>query len=333
MSKKHLTDQQKRQIKANIDKSTKEAKINTSDLNLGSKANALVTAHFGQHIEISHNDKVYNAYLRQNLAPIAVGDNVVYQPIISSDNDEAVIINIKPRINIFERTKLNNITKPIAANLDQIILVVSLIPKPQNILIDQFLINAYIANIPVILVINKIDLIDKGKDYINIIKNIYNNPTQNLNYKVIETSIHQKDTIDNLYSNLLNKRSIFVGQSGVGKSSLLRTILPEYNIITGALVSKKKNLGAHTTTTAKLYKLPNNTGDVIDAPGIRELGVKHLSKPNITSSFPEFHNLIGKCKFKNCSHTIEPNCAFLNALKSNLISQSRWESFHNFMQA
>ena len=121
MSKKHLTDQQKRQIKANIDKSTKEAKINTSDLNLGSKANALVTAHFGQHIEISHNDKVYNAYLRQNLAPIAVGDNVVYQPIISSDNDEAVIINIKPRINIFERTKLNNITKPIAANLDQII--------------------------------------------------------------------------------------------------------------------------------------------------------------------------------------------------------------------
>ena len=329
MSKKHLTEQQKRQIKANLSKT----QYKESDFNLGSQSDAIVTAHFGQHIEITHNNKDYTAYLRQNLDPIAVGDDVIYRPILNSDKEEAIIINIKPRINVLERTKFNNITKPIAANLDQIILVTAIIPKPQSILIDQFLINAHLADIPVIIVINKVDLLNQDKKadpkLLENIKNIYNN--QNLNYKVIETSIHNKDSIDNLYKILFNKRSIFVGQSGVGKSSLLRTILPEYNIITGGLVSKKKNLGAHTTTTAKLYQLPNDNGEVIDAPGIRELGVHHLDKADITKSFPEFRDLIGKCKYKNCSHNKEPDCAFINALKSDLISESRWESYQNFM--
>jgi len=331
MSKKHLTDQQKRQIKANLSK----AEFKESDFNLGNQSNALVTAHFGQHIEITHNNKNYTAYLRQNLDPIAVGDNVIFRPILNSDKDEAIITNINPRQNILERTKFSNITKPIAANLDQVVLVIAVIPKPQSILIDQFLTNAYLADIPVIIVINKIDLLKEEKKadpkLIENIKNIYNNPAQNLNYQVLETTIQNKDSVDNLYNILINKRSIFVGQSGVGKSSLLRTILPEYNIITGGLVSKKKNLGAHTTTTAKLYQLPNDNGEVIDAPGIRELGVHHLSKADITKSFPEFHNLIGKCKYKNCSHNKEPDCAFIEALKNNLISESRWESYLNFM--
>lgn len=334
MSKKHLTEQQKRQIKKNINKS----QFKESDFTLGDKAEATVTAHFGQHIEITNNDKTYTAYLRQNLDPIAVGDEVFYRPILNSDQNDTIIIDIKKRKNIFERTKFHNITKPIAANLDQIVLVTAINPKPQNILIDQFIVNAFLADIPIIIIINKTDLLslDKKDSTENIIKNIkntYNNPKQNLNYQVIETSVHNKDSIDNLFKILEHKRSIFVGQSGVGKSSLLRTILPGYNIIAGDLVSKKKNLGAHTTTTAKLYKLPNDTGEVIDAPGIRELGVQHLDKKDITLSFTEFHSLIGKCKYKNCSHNKEPECAFLDALHKNLISDSRWESYKIFLES
>jgi ribosome biogenesis GTPase len=148
---------------------------------------------------------------------------------------------------------------------------------------------------------------------------------EQLGYSIIYTSTRQKNGLNGLIKHLVDKTSIFVGQSGVGKSSLIKTFIPDPGIRVGEL-SNVTGLGKHTTTVTALYPLPGG-GSIIDSPGIREFGLGHVSRAQITEGFVEFKPLIGQCKFKDCKHLREPDCAIKHAVEKQIITRQRFDSY------
>jgi ribosome biogenesis GTPase len=175
---------------------------------------------------------------------------------------------------------------------------------------------------PVIL-LNKTDLLQNDSvlaDRVDDLLAIY--PT--LGYRILHTSTKQGG-LEELHAALRERTSVFVGQSGVGKSSLVNTLLPEVSLRVGAL-SESTSKGIHTTTTAQLFHLPSG-GTLIDSPGIREFGLWHMSREQVEQGFREFRPLLGTCKFRDCQHVHEPGCAILGALESGEISARRMASY------
>lgn len=152
-----------------------------------------------------------------------------------------------------------------------------------------------------------------------------------LGYRVIRTSTKNDQSMSELYSFLQDKISVFVGQSGVGKSSLIGTLLPDIEISVGELSQKRKK-GTHTTTTARLFHMPIG-GDLIDSPGIREFGLWHISEEELLEGFIEFRPHLGYCKFRDCAHEQEPGCAIREALQNGEISHHRFESYLRIRQS
>jgi ribosome biogenesis GTPase len=212
--------------------------------------------------------------------------------------------------------------KPIAANIDHILVVVAAEPLAHANLIDRYIIAAETAGIPPVILLNKIDLItDENREPLNDLLSTY----QDLGYQVLRTSTKQKDSMNELYDFLGGKTSVFVGQSGVGKSSLVNTLLPGVDITVGELSQKRKK-GTHTTTTARLFHMPKG-GDLIDSPGIREFGLWHISIDELLEGFIEFRDHIGYCRFRDCAHEEEPGCALQEAREKNKISETRYQSY------
>ena len=137
--------------------------------------------------------------------------------------------------------------------------------------------------------------------------------------------------IDALKAKLADKTSIFVGQSGVGKSSLVNTLMPDVNADIGA-VSENSGLGQHTTTTARLYHFADG-GNLIDSPGVREFGLWHLEAKEITQGFVEFRDYLGGCKFRDCKHGDDPGCVIREAVENGEISDMRFESYHKILES
>jgi ribosome biogenesis GTPase len=300
----------------------------------------LVVCHYGKEVDIESNlNTIIRCNLRQNLPAIAVGDNVCYeinQNQIQNQVTEntGVVTKLLPRRSLLERTSLTNFnakhkSKPIAANLDQILIIIAPEPLPQSYLIDQFIIIAELCELKPVLVFNKFDLYQDSDnqqakyEYGNLIS-VYSQ----LGYPILKMSAAQDNNSTELNKILAEKTSILVGQSGVGKSTITQKLVPEINIITGA-ISDKSLLGKHTTTTARLYHLANNA-NLIDAPGIREMGIAHLDRNSIEYGFIEFRSYLGQCKFKDCSHEHEPHCALKQALANHLISEIRWANYKKF---
>lgn len=260
--------------------------------------------------------------------PVAVGDVVEIEP---RPDGTAWITAIAPRRNYIIR-RASNLSKEfqiIASNLDQAVLVVTLVnPVTNTTFIDRFLATSMAYNVPALLVINKVDLLTSDDDHalLDAVCGLY----QHIGYPVLRTSTLTGEGIDALRLSLANKTSLFSGNSGVGKSSLINLLVPGADLRVGD-VSEAHHTGMHTTTFSELLDLPGG-GCLIDTPGVKGFGTIDFEKAEVAHYFPEIFEIGHSCRFGNCTHTHEPGCAVLDAVERSLISQSRYASYLSIIE-
>lgn len=260
--------------------------------------------------------------------PVTVGDKINYEMEPNSEN--GVIFSIEPRKNYIIR-KSSNLSKQthiIASNIDQAILMVTIaFPTTSLGFIDRFLVTAEAYHIPTTIIFNKVDLCTNGLE--DVLKETIDLYHKKVGYAYLKTSVNDKIGLDEVKELLQNKTTLVAGHSGVGKSSLLNAIEPNLNLRTG-IISKTSFNGQHTTTFAQMRPLSFG-GFIIDTPGIREFGVVDLNNAELSHYFKEMKPFIGKCKFNNCQHIHEPQCAVLEALEAGQIPAERYQSYLSIM--
>jgi ribosome biogenesis GTPase len=257
------------------------------------------------------------ANVRKTSGKLACGDYVLWEAL--EDND-IVVTNVLPRRSELIR-RYHSSKKTIASNIDQIIIVIAAVPAPDFKLLDRYTVVAEQTQLPVAIVLNKIDLL-KDIDSQNPPFNL--SAYEAIGYPVFLTSAKKHSGIDELMSYMSGSSSILVGQSGVGKSSILQELLPADDIRVGPLNIFEH--GSHTTSSIRLYRFPDG-GSIIDAPGIRDFGFWDFTPTDIISGFIEFQEFSGGCRFSNCTHTVEPKCAVKAAVESGDINPQRYEHF------
>lgn len=262
--------------------------------------------------------------------PIAVGDVVDFELDNSSDQVIGLIKNIHDRKNYIVRKSVN-LSKQIhiiASNIDQMFLLVTMnYPLTSTTFIDRFLATAEAYNIKAVLVFNKIDTLEAEElDNQLFLQHIYTS----IGYKCLRVSATQGKGIDELKELMKGKTSMFSGHSGVGKSTLVNTLEPPLKLKTSE-VSESNKQGQHTTTFAEMYDLSFGAR-IIDTPGIRGFGMVDMQPQEVTDYFPEFFKLKQHCKFSNCLHKNEPNCAVKEALENDKIFWSRYRSYIQILE-
>ena len=258
--------------------------------------------------------------------PIAVGD-VVHFHLEDHQEGQGIISAIQDRKNYIVRKSVN-LSKQvhiIASNMDQALLVTTLAqPMTSTGFMDRFLSTAEAYSIPTIIVFNKIDLYDEEE----MMELEYREAVYSaIGYKVLKTSAMRGIGLEKLKEELKDKTTLLSGHSGVGKSTLVNAVEPNLDLRTGT-VSLSHRKGQHTTTFAEMHPLRMG-GDVIDTPGIKGFGMVNMKKEEISHFFPEIFALSEQCRFHNCMHLNEPQCAVKSALEKNKIAPTRYESYLN----
>jgi ribosome biogenesis GTPase len=273
----------------------------------------LVITRYGQRLLVeAQSGELYQCTGRRNIELSVAGDQVIFQ---TTDNNEGVVTALLPRDNFLTRSQ-----KLIAANIDELWLVVAIEPHYQFELIDRYLVVAENAGLPINIVVNKIELSDNF-DQVKHDFSLY----ESAGYSVHYLSVKAQTNVAEFKAQLNHKAHIFLGQSGVGKSSLINELIPDLNLRVNEISTKSK-LGKHTTTNTTLYHIPSG-GDLIDSPGIREFQLDDLTDKEILSGFKEFKPFIGECKFRNCAHINEPKCAIKTAVEDGAINPKRYHSY------
>lgn len=255
--------------------------------------------------------------------PVAVGDQVIFTQL---DSEEGVVEEILPRHTKFSRQyagKHEEIEQIIVANADQIVAVVSTrMPSLNFRTLDRFLILAEAGDMAAVICLNKMDLVNSTEhDQLTSTFKIY----EKLGYQVLYTSINTPTTLESLKNALRDKFSVIVGASGVGKSSILNAIQPNLKLRT-AEVGEKTRKGRHTTTLVELFTLEIG-GEVADTPGIREVGLWGVDTENLELYFPEMETFLGTCRYNDCAHVKEADCAIQSAVESGDIHPERYRSY------
>ena len=262
--------------------------------------------------------------------PIAVGDQVDFTLETIGDEEVGIITNIYERTNYIVRKSVNlsKQTHIIASNIDQVFLLITINnPKTLTTFIDRFLVTAEAYSIKAVLVFNKIDTYEiEERAAILYLRDIY----EPIGYECIEVSSTRGDNIDQIKELMKDKVSMFSGHSGVGKTTLVNAIEPELNLKTKE-ISEQHKQGQHTTTFAEMFELSFGA-KIIDTPGIKGFGVVDMTKEELGDYFPEFFALKSECKFHNCIHVKEPQCAVKDALDEEIISFSRYKSYLQIME-
>lgn len=260
--------------------------------------------------------------------PIAVGDKVVYE-MEDEVRNAGIISDILPRENYIIRQSVHKTAHGhlLATNLDQAVLIATLdFPRTSLGFIDRFLVAAESFRIPTVLIFNKLDLLNEEQiSYQHELTELY----ESLNYKCIFTSAVDGTGVEDFFNILKGKVSLISGHSGVGKSTLVNAIAPDLDLRTSQ-VSTFANKGVHTTTFAEMFEIAPETF-IIDSPGIKELGLADMQKEEIGHYFPEILEIMGECRFHNCMHLDEPNCAVKEAVMEERIAQSRYFSYLSMM--
>ena len=289
-------------------------------INTEQKKGTVIAAYRSYTLVEDNENNLYKCQQRKSIGQIVCGDVVTWQ---AEDEHSGVITSINKRHTILQRPDINGKLRIIASNIDQVFIVVAHKPELNEGLIDRYLVAAENSNLKPVILLNKVDLLEEPQ--LEVFKKRLT-PYQAIGYPVIYTSAKQENGLDSLIELLNDNNNIFVGQSGVGKSSLINTILKDSNARIGE-ISESTGKGKHTTTTAYLYPLKQNQGHIIDSPGVREFGLDKLSEQEVADGFIEFRPYLGYCKFRNCAHKNEPGCALLEAVKDKKISQKRWDSY------
>lgn len=259
--------------------------------------------------------------------PVAVGD---YVQITCNAEGTAFITEIEERKNYIIR-KASNLSKQshiIAANVDQVLLLITIShPETSTIFIDRFLASAEAYRIPVILAFNKTDCYtEEEKKYMSELMRLY----EHIGYDCIACSALQETGMEKISNLLKGKTTLLSGNSGVGKSTLLNTLIPGLNART-AEISSAHDTGMHTTTFSEMFNLPES-GCVIDTPGIKGFGTFDFKKEEVGHYFKEIFRESANCKYGDCTHTHEPGCAVRHAIEEGRISRSRYASYLNMLE-
>ncbi|KMJ46087.1 GTPase RsgA [Xenorhabdus khoisanae] len=337
MAKSKLSKGQQRRVQANHQRRLNKTNANKPEMDdsqFGDPQEGLVISRFGQHADIEAADySIQRCNIRRTIGSLVTGDRVVWRPALQLQSDvkvNGIVEAVHERTSVLTRPDYYDGIKPIASNINQIVIVSAILPELSLNIIDRYLVACETLNVEPLLVLNKVDLLaPESRAWVNDVMNIY----RNIGYSVLEVSSHTGEGISELTSLLADKISIFAGQSGVGKSSLLNTLLPdtEKDILVNE-VSDNSGLGQHTTTTARLYHFPLG-GDVIDSPGVREFGLWHLTPEQVTQGFIEFREYLGGCKFRDCKHHNDPGCALREALEQGIIAEERFENYHRILES
>ena len=333
--KRRLTEQQQRRIK----KQQTERQIERDD---SQDLEGLIVQHYGRQLEVQvlslptehpvaptpkpdepnpfwrpiELGDVWRCHTRTNLDLLVTGDRVKWQA--DPNTGLGIITAVHDRQSLLTRPDRYHKVKPVAANVSLIVIVFAPLPEPAPMLIDRYLVACAHAGIPALLVLNKQDLLKEQDPILDLLEE----------YKALgyESLICQSNSdLSELAERLDGETVVFVGQSGVGKSSLINTVVPNAAQKTN-VISENSALGQHTTTSTRLIAFGEN-GALIDSPGIREFGLWHLPVDSIKDGFPELEPYFGRCQFRNCTHINAKNCALEHGVSEGQILQRRLDSF------
>lgn len=255
--------------------------------------------------------------IRPDIQSLVAGDRVIWQ---SENQGNGVVVSVSPRQSVLNRPDFRGVLKPVAANMTQVMVVIAPIPETSWTLLDSYLVMTESLHLKTCIVLNKTDL------PCDAVKKRLQTHYEPLGYSIVYLSRDNSAQQNELIATLNHQTSVFVGQSGVGKSSIISRILPQQEDILTGDVSYQSHLGRHTTSNSCLYHLPGG-GHLIDSPGVREFGLSDMPIRNIAEGFREFRRYITACQFRNCNHQNAPGCAVLKALEQGEIRQERYESY------
>ena len=292
----------------------------------------------GSHYRVKSEGKFYDCRIKgkfriqgiKSTNPIAVGDKVLFKIEPHKGKGFGLINEIEPRQNYIVRKSVN-LSKQIhiiASNIDQVFLMITLkAPSTSPAFIDRFLVTAKAYEITAVLIFNKTDIYSSSEmKEMRSLKSTY----EQIGYTCYEVVANDVNTLGAIKEKMIQKVSMFSGHSGVGKSTLVNTLSPDLDLKTGD-ISLKHDQGQHTTTYVEMFDLDTG-GKIIDTPGIKGFGVVNIEREELSRYFIEFYLLIEDCKFNNCMHKNEPQCAVKTALENGEIAKSRYKSYLQLLE-
>lgn len=293
---------------------------------LGPEQTGLVIANYGRALIVEDGaGRLYRCAPRQNLGRLACGDRVVWQ---AASGGDGVVVAVGERRSLLTRPDYNGQPRPVAANLDAVAVVLAPEPEPSEYLIDRYLVAIAALDVQGLLVLNKIDLLDPVT-LAALIERF--EPYRRIGYPLLQASSHTAHGLDALSAWLRGRTSLLVGQSGVGKSSLIKALLPDREVRIQA-VSQATGHGTHTTSASTLYHLPDG-GDLIDTPGVRSFELGEISLNGLERGFPDLAPYLNRCRFADCRHETEPDCALREAVAGGEIAPRRLDSYRQLRAA
>lgn len=282
----------------------------------------LIVSSFGrQFIVETPEQQRYTAVTKGKKTEYVVGDEVIVDII---NQEQAQINELMPRKNLVYRSDRNR-SKIIASNIDQIIIVCAVKPNFNRGFLDSCLLSAESSGIEPLIIINKIDL-PESQSFIGELTKIYQ---ERLGYRLLQLSA--VNNCQELQSYLKNKKSLLIGQSGMGKSTITNAICPDANTRIGD-ITKYETSGAHTTTNATLFHI-DAASDIIDCPGLQEFGLFHIELDQLAEFFPEMRDHLGQCKFMNCRHLQEPQCVIRQMVEDGKIDPARYSFYQRIAES
>lgn len=281
----------------------------------------VVVRHGASLVVEDEQGQVHHCQTRRNIGHLVCGDRVVWQP---AEAGAGVVIALQPRDTALSRPDYSGRDKALAANLSLMAIVIATRPEPSGYLVDQYLVAAQLIGVDAVIVINKMDLLDAGEQA--RFRGRFDHYAL-LGCPVLAVSVKGEPGLGALLPHLVDQTVILLGQSGVGKSSLTNALLPDQDVQIGRL-SQTTGLGRHTTSAATCYRLGNG-GRLIDSPGVRSFRLGDIERADLERGFREFAPYLGRCRFADCRHLHEPDCAIRAAVAAGDIAAQRLRNFHH----